>query len=602
MAKTINSDLIRGNINTIILKALYDSDRYGYDIIREIEQKSHGQYILKQPTLYSCLKRLENQGFIESYWGEEQTSNGGRRKYYRLTNEGKEIFKQSQDEYEYSRTVIDNLISDNQYDLSSLAPLENTEKDSEEISEPQSEEKTPENKPTAPQQMTMDVSELEVTPSDKPVDKNVTECKQVEKSEKTSENPQQITVAKENTSTRSEYVQPAPVFTEKTEEATENKPVTSESDKKNGTVTAESAENDAEKNVTQPTEHKDLPKISNSEYINSLLNQNSGSYFGRNEDIESESEAQKQPDNSIDDDISKKLEALRASYNKELEQAEEHQQNIYFAPPPASTYQPKPVFIPEKSDFSRKTPTYQPENTENYENGFYKYNVQHSGINTAQDSDPVVYRPLSSLMETETQPQAPITPQPKPVSIKEQIKIRNFGKLSESIEELGEHAKVRPHHDTKHDYNKLYYYRDSYMRLFHFGILFVILLLEIFAAYTIGKQLIGANTTYDVAVYIISIIGSFLLPLIAGTIFLHHPNSKKRNDYNLKSSLIFRIIVAVQLILIIYAINIWMGMPITFDSKYFVTLAIPMIFAINIPISALIYNGLRKNPKFALKE
>ena len=122
MAKTINSDLIRGNINTIILKALYDGDRYGYDIIKEIEIKSHGQYILKQPTLYSCLKRLETQGFIEAYWGE-QTSNGGRRKYYRLTDSGKEIFKQSQDEYEYSRTIIDNLISDNQYDLSTLTPL-----------------------------------------------------------------------------------------------------------------------------------------------------------------------------------------------------------------------------------------------------------------------------------------------------------------------------------------------------------------------------------------------------------------------------------------------------------------------------------------------
>ena len=78
MDNTINSDLIRGHINTIILKALYDGDRYGYDIIKDIEQKSSGQYTLKQPTLYSCLKRLESQGFISSYWGAK--SNGGRRK------------------------------------------------------------------------------------------------------------------------------------------------------------------------------------------------------------------------------------------------------------------------------------------------------------------------------------------------------------------------------------------------------------------------------------------------------------------------------------------------------------------------------------------
>lgn len=116
MQNTIHSDLIRGHINTIILKALFEGDRYGYDIIKEIEQKSSGQYKLKQPTLYSCLKRLEVQGFIESYWGAK--SNGGRRKYYTLTDMGKELFVKNQSEWEYSRTVIDKLISDKEYDFS----------------------------------------------------------------------------------------------------------------------------------------------------------------------------------------------------------------------------------------------------------------------------------------------------------------------------------------------------------------------------------------------------------------------------------------------------------------------------------------------------
>ena len=44
MPKEINSDLLRGNINTIILSALYSGDRYGYEIVNEIEQKSRGQY------------------------------------------------------------------------------------------------------------------------------------------------------------------------------------------------------------------------------------------------------------------------------------------------------------------------------------------------------------------------------------------------------------------------------------------------------------------------------------------------------------------------------------------------------------------------------
>lgn len=115
---TISSDLIRGHINTIILRSLYDGDKYGYDIINEIEKKSGGLYTLKQPTLYSALKRLEALRYVESYYGD--FSNGGRRKYFRLTDKGKEITERNLSEWEYSRTIIDSLISDGNahYDFS----------------------------------------------------------------------------------------------------------------------------------------------------------------------------------------------------------------------------------------------------------------------------------------------------------------------------------------------------------------------------------------------------------------------------------------------------------------------------------------------------
>ena len=118
--KSISSDLIRGHINTIILRSLYDGDRYGYEIIAEIERKSHGQYSLKQPSLYSALKRLEKEGYVTSYWGG--SVGGGRRKYFSLTEEGKAISEQNQSEWEYSRTVIDSLISDKAFDFNNPAP------------------------------------------------------------------------------------------------------------------------------------------------------------------------------------------------------------------------------------------------------------------------------------------------------------------------------------------------------------------------------------------------------------------------------------------------------------------------------------------------
>ncbi|HEY8443458.1 MAG TPA: PadR family transcriptional regulator [Clostridia bacterium] len=109
MDNYINSDLIRGNIDTIILRSLSEGDKYGYEILKEIESKTQGEYILKQPTLYSCLKRLEQQGYITSFWG--QITLGGRRKYYRLTPAGKEYFEKVQADWEYSRALIDKLIA-----------------------------------------------------------------------------------------------------------------------------------------------------------------------------------------------------------------------------------------------------------------------------------------------------------------------------------------------------------------------------------------------------------------------------------------------------------------------------------------------------------
>ncbi len=118
----ISADLIRGHINTIILRTLYERDKYGYEIIEEIEAKSHGQYSLKQPTLYSALKRLESQGYINAYWKTDEVSQGGRRKYYTLTDSGREVAEKNQAEWEYSRTVIDNLISDRSFDFTQPPP------------------------------------------------------------------------------------------------------------------------------------------------------------------------------------------------------------------------------------------------------------------------------------------------------------------------------------------------------------------------------------------------------------------------------------------------------------------------------------------------
>ncbi len=99
---------LKGNIETIILCSLYNNDKYGYEIAKEIKERTDGRYEIKQPTLYSYLKRLEEDDLIVSYWGEN--SNGGRRRYYKLTKTGKTNCEQFISEWQYQRSVLSDLV------------------------------------------------------------------------------------------------------------------------------------------------------------------------------------------------------------------------------------------------------------------------------------------------------------------------------------------------------------------------------------------------------------------------------------------------------------------------------------------------------------
>src|SRR5579883_3468185 len=83
----LTSDLLRGHTDTMILRLLSEADRYGYEMVKLIAERSGGEYELKEATMYSSVRRLEVEGDIEWYWGDE--SQGGRRKYFKITEKGK---------------------------------------------------------------------------------------------------------------------------------------------------------------------------------------------------------------------------------------------------------------------------------------------------------------------------------------------------------------------------------------------------------------------------------------------------------------------------------------------------------------------------------
>ncbi|MGL5756891.1 MAG: PadR family transcriptional regulator [Paraclostridium sp.] len=105
---SITSDLIRGHTETIILSRLVIGDSYGYEVNKYIKNKTDNEYELKEATLYSAFRRLEENKMITSYWGDE--NKGARRRYYSITKEGKLIYEMKKRDWENTKKLIDSLI------------------------------------------------------------------------------------------------------------------------------------------------------------------------------------------------------------------------------------------------------------------------------------------------------------------------------------------------------------------------------------------------------------------------------------------------------------------------------------------------------------
>ncbi len=84
------AELKRGSIQLCLLALLAKDEKYGFQILHELREKSNGFFDLKEGTLYPALRRLEERGFVQSHWKEPAAGEGGMpRKYYRLTDRGR---------------------------------------------------------------------------------------------------------------------------------------------------------------------------------------------------------------------------------------------------------------------------------------------------------------------------------------------------------------------------------------------------------------------------------------------------------------------------------------------------------------------------------
>jgi PadR family transcriptional regulator len=79
--------LLQGTLDMLILQSLIAGEKHGLGVSRRIQQITAGTFDVKPGSLFPALHRMEEQGWVSSFWGESE--NNRRAKYYRLTKAGK---------------------------------------------------------------------------------------------------------------------------------------------------------------------------------------------------------------------------------------------------------------------------------------------------------------------------------------------------------------------------------------------------------------------------------------------------------------------------------------------------------------------------------
>jgi len=109
----MNAEILRGFTDAIILKILLDGDSYGYKISRRIIEKTTNKLDIKDATIYLAFKRMLKTNLITFYWDD---NNGFRRKYYKITAEGKKYLNCKIKEWEDNKNILDILLLGEEYE------------------------------------------------------------------------------------------------------------------------------------------------------------------------------------------------------------------------------------------------------------------------------------------------------------------------------------------------------------------------------------------------------------------------------------------------------------------------------------------------------
>ena len=101
-------EMLKGNTGTLLLALLEKEAMYGYQIVKEVDERSSGYFAFKEGIFYPALHRLGKTNLIEGRW--EDTSNNVRRRYYLITAKGLQALTDRLSEWQRFTIAMDSIM------------------------------------------------------------------------------------------------------------------------------------------------------------------------------------------------------------------------------------------------------------------------------------------------------------------------------------------------------------------------------------------------------------------------------------------------------------------------------------------------------------
>jgi PadR family transcriptional regulator PadR len=109
--RSIERELKRGSLELVVLHLLEPGEAYGYEIVSKLTAETDGALEVTDGTLYPVLYRLERAGFVSIRW--ETPARGVPRKYYRLTDAGRDELARLKNEWTRFASAMTTLLGQN---------------------------------------------------------------------------------------------------------------------------------------------------------------------------------------------------------------------------------------------------------------------------------------------------------------------------------------------------------------------------------------------------------------------------------------------------------------------------------------------------------